>query len=176
MALVGLILLGANTFLFLGLYTPMFHEATIDRLTIAHVAAPTDESRRLLDEAFALAQTERWAAITIPTLLDIAFAFFVLRYAAAPIRNRLRDAVASFRNRPRTQPVGSVFPRQDWSPEAAQKNMIHGACWLLGGAVVAVATFKLATSSPSGGIYVVPWGAILYGGIRFTRGFAARKR
>jgi hypothetical protein len=51
-----------------------------------------------------------------------------------------------------------------------QKNMLIGALWCIGGTVVTVATYNLATSSASGGTYFVAWGAILFGGIQFIKG------
>jgi hypothetical protein len=45
----------------------------------------------------------------------------------------------------------------------------HGACWLFGGLFLTVITFSLARSSPGGGIYIVAYGPILFGGAQFIR-------
>jgi hypothetical protein len=50
----------------------------------------------------------------------------------------------------------------------ARKNMNQGAVWFLGGVVVTIATYALASG---GGTYVVAWGAIIFGGIQFVRGY-----
>lgn len=51
--------------------------------------------------------------------------------------------------------------------EAAQKNMMFGALWCIGGIVVTVLTYSAASE---GGSYVVAWGAIIFGAIQFFRG------
>jgi hypothetical protein len=53
--------------------------------------------------------------------------------------------------------------------EAANKNMLYGALWCIGGTVVTVASFSAASG---GGRYVVAWGAIVFGGIQFFRGLS----
>ena len=53
---------------------------------------------------------------------------------------------------------------------AAQKNMLVGGLWCIGGIVVTAMTYQAAVSSPSGGTYFVAWGAILFGGIQFLKG------
>lgn len=50
--------------------------------------------------------------------------------------------------------------------EASKKNMLYGALWCLGGLAVTLITYS------DGGSYVIAWGAILYGGIRFFRGLS----
>ncbi|MBK6417806.1 MAG: hypothetical protein IPI24_10930 [Ignavibacteria bacterium] len=50
----------------------------------------------------------------------------------------------------------------------ARSSMNQGAVWFLGGIVVTVATYVLATG---GGTYVVAWGAVVFGGIQFVRGY-----
>ena len=57
----------------------------------------------------------------------------------------------------------------------AQKQMRQGAFWCIGGLLVTFITFSMA-SGPSGGPYVVTWGAIIYGAAQFIRGFMARGR
>lgn len=50
--------------------------------------------------------------------------------------------------------------------EASKKNLLYGALWCLGGLAVTLITYS------DGGSYVIAWGAILYGGIRFFRGLS----
>lgn len=50
------------------------------------------------------------------------------------------------------------------------KNMVVGALWCIIGIVVTVVTYLAAASSPTGGRYLIAWGAILFGGIQFLRG------
>lgn len=56
--------------------------------------------------------------------------------------------------------------------EAAYANMGKGGVICLIGIVVTVATYASAASSPNGGSYVIAWGAILFGGIRFLQGLS----
>lgn len=51
------------------------------------------------------------------------------------------------------------------------RDLIVGGLWCLGGTVVTVATWSMASG---GGSYVVAWGAILFGGIQFVRGLARK--
>lgn len=55
--------------------------------------------------------------------------------------------------------------------KAADKNMLYGGLWCVGGIVVTAATYSAASG---GGSYVVAWGAILFGGIQFFRGLSQR--
>src|SRR5262245_46867146 len=55
---------------------------------------------------------------------------------------------------------------------AGKKNMIYGALWCVGGTLVTVITYASAASSPTGGSYVVAWGAIVFGAIQFFRGLS----
>lgn len=52
--------------------------------------------------------------------------------------------------------------------------MMIGGLWCIGGIFVTVVTYSAATSR--GGVYVVAWGAILFGGYRFLRGLLARNK
>src|SRR5436305_642643 len=52
---------------------------------------------------------------------------------------------------------------------AGPKNMLAGALWCIGGAVVTAATYQMA-SGPEGGHYVVAWGAIFFGALQFFNG------
>ncbi|HYH05212.1 MAG TPA: hypothetical protein VEC37_19140 [Bacillota bacterium] len=53
--------------------------------------------------------------------------------------------------------------------KAAYKDMIFGGLWCVGGLIVTVLTYSAASG---GGRYVVAWGAILFGGIQFFRGYS----
>jgi hypothetical protein len=53
--------------------------------------------------------------------------------------------------------------------EAANKNMLFGALWCIGGIVVTALTYSAAAG---GGRYVVAWGAVVFGAIQFVRGLA----
>jgi hypothetical protein len=57
---------------------------------------------------------------------------------------------------------------------AAEKRMIHGAIWCIGGIVVTAVSYASAASSPFGGTYIVAWGAIFFGGLRFFQGLSGR--
>ena len=51
------------------------------------------------------------------------------------------------------------------------KDMIFGALWCIGGIVVTLATYSKAVSSPTGGHYFIAWGAVIFGGWQFIKGF-----
>jgi len=53
----------------------------------------------------------------------------------------------------------------------ANKDMLWGAVWCVGGIIVTAATYSAASNG--GGKYFVAWGAILFGGIQFVRGVVA---
>jgi hypothetical protein len=55
--------------------------------------------------------------------------------------------------------------------EAGKKNMLYGALWCIGGVVVTALSYLFATSSPTGGRYIITYGAIVIGAIQFIRGF-----
>jgi hypothetical protein len=54
---------------------------------------------------------------------------------------------------------------------AANRNMLVGGLWCVGGIVVTVVTL---VSASGGGTYVVAWGAIIFGAIQFFRGLLSR--
>jgi hypothetical protein len=56
---------------------------------------------------------------------------------------------------------------------AGKKNMLYGALWCIGGAVVTAVTYGAASG---GGHDVVAWGAIVFGAIQFFRGLAQMAR
>jgi hypothetical protein len=57
--------------------------------------------------------------------------------------------------------------------EEGRHEMLKGAIWFSIGLIITIGTFALASG---GGVYVVAWGAILYGGIQFFRGLAIHNR
>lgn len=50
------------------------------------------------------------------------------------------------------------------------RHMLYGILWALGGTIVTGVTFVAAASSPSGGRYIVAYGAIVFGIVDFFRG------
>jgi hypothetical protein len=54
--------------------------------------------------------------------------------------------------------------------QVGRKNMLYGALWCIGGVVVTALSYQAAANS-GGGRYVLAWGAILFGGLQFVRGF-----
>jgi hypothetical protein len=66
------------------------------------------------------------------------------------------------------EPVSNTSARDE-----ANRNMLVGGI-LCGGGILVTAMTMAASSGPGGGPYIVAWGAILFGGIRFIRGVLAR--
>jgi len=65
--------------------------------------------------------------------------------------------------------VDNLFKaRSKFMKEAGRKNMLYGALWCAGGAIVTMVTYDSA--SKGGGRTIVAWGAILFGAIQFFRG------
>jgi hypothetical protein len=50
------------------------------------------------------------------------------------------------------------------------KNMIFGLMWCVGGGVVTFFTYQQAMANPTGGKYIVAWGAIVVGFFQFLSG------
>ena len=57
---------------------------------------------------------------------------------------------------------------------AANRMMLFGALWCIGGIAVTAVTYSMASESPTGGTFVIAWGAILFGFLQFLRGLTAR--
>lgn len=55
----------------------------------------------------------------------------------------------------------------------ANKDMLFGALWCVGG--IAVTAFTYAAAS-GGGRYVVTYGAIIWGGIQFFKGYSSKSQ
>ncbi len=51
--------------------------------------------------------------------------------------------------------------------------MRNGALWFFGGTAVTLFSYLAAVNSPYGGHYVIAWGAIVFGAMRFCQGRAA---
>ncbi len=73
-------------------------------------------------------------------------------------RKRKRSSSSSSSSNPITRQQKSLGTR----------NMVVGALCCAGGTAVTVLSYEAA--SDAGGIYLVTWGAILFGGIRFLKG------
>lgn len=54
--------------------------------------------------------------------------------------------------------------------DAAVRNMAVGGVICVIGLVVSIGSYQAAASSPSGGSYVVAWGAVIFGGFQFLKG------
>lgn len=59
----------------------------------------------------------------------------------------------------------------DARKKKANKDMLYGALWCIGGTIVTVYSYSAA--SEGGGRYMVAWGAIIFGGVQFVRGLIA---
>lgn len=68
-------------------------------------------------------------------------------------------------------PIHSDVPRPR-SP--ATEQMIYGAVWCIGGLLVTGVSYIAAVSSPFGGHYIIAWGAVVFGAVRFIEGLAAK--
>lgn len=55
----------------------------------------------------------------------------------------------------------------------AVKNMLIGGVICIIGLVISIGSFQAASSSSSGGSYVVAWGAVIFGGWQFLKGLMA---
>lgn len=58
----------------------------------------------------------------------------------------------------------------DAKSAAAKRLMLTGALWCIGGIIVTSVTYNAAASSPTGGQYIIAWGAIAFGFFDFIRG------
>ncbi len=68
-------------------------------------------------------------------------------------------------NRP-TRPQKAAPPKV--TKESAQKNMMFGALWCIGG--ILMTAWGYSSVSRGGGTYFIFWGAIIFGGIQFFQG------
>ena len=72
-----------------------------------------------------------------------------------------------------TRDLDSGGVKTDWASirKAARHDMTVGGLWFFGGIIVTAGTYMAAAN---GGTYIIAWGAILWGGIRFFRGLSRR--
>jgi hypothetical protein len=70
-------------------------------------------------------------------------------------------------SRRRSAPVDGLKRQQR---AIGARNMAVGAAICIGGTAITVFTYEAATTGPGGGTYIISWGAILFGGIRFLKG------
>jgi hypothetical protein len=87
-----------------------------------------------------------------------------------PIQLREGQVPADF-----IQTEWSKRPLRRSSSAGATRQMAIGLAWCIGGIAVTVATYAMAANGPGGGTYVVAWGAIIFGMIRFFKGLAQRR-
>lgn len=59
----------------------------------------------------------------------------------------------------------------DGDPQSGQRMMVSGGIWLVGGLIVTVASYTLASSS-GGGRFVLAYGAVIYGIAQIVRGIS----
>lgn len=55
---------------------------------------------------------------------------------------------------------------------AAKRSMLFGGIMFVVGLVITVGSYTAASDGNGGGRYVVAWGAMIFGGIRFFYGLA----
>ncbi|KAB2370522.1 hypothetical protein [Actinomadura montaniterrae] len=64
--------------------------------------------------------------------------------------------------------------RRIWDTKG-KRGIGFGAVWFLAGLLITLITYSNA-SGPSGGVYVVAWGPMLYGGYRIISGYLMLKK
>ena len=74
----------------------------------------------------------------------------------------------------RISPVEEHRQALDVRRAIANKQMIRGALWCGGGIAVTAITYSMAADTPSGGSFVVAWGAIAFGFLQFMGGLTSR--
>ncbi len=82
-----------------------------------------------------------------------------------------REAAIASRTRRTTRRGGAAGYRDSRRQQRSRgiQNMIVGGVSCTAGLVITGVTYSMASSGP-GGVYVIAWGAILFGGWRFFRG------
>jgi hypothetical protein len=60
--------------------------------------------------------------------------------------------------------------RRQATRTAGRRNMLYGALWCSGGALIMILAYQSSESSSPAGRYVVAWGAIVVGAFLFLRG------
>ena len=70
-------------------------------------------------------------------------------------------------------PASQLAAPENPARTLAERRMLFGALWCIGGVFVTAITY-MAASGPGGGTYIVAWGAIVFGGIQFFRGLTGK--
>ncbi len=65
-------------------------------------------------------------------------------------------------------------PNAELRRQVANNDIKVGGLFFGGGLLVTVLTMSAASSSPTGGSYILAWGPILFGGFRLLRGLMTR--
>lgn len=55
----------------------------------------------------------------------------------------------------------------------AESRMLVGALWFIGGVLVTAFSYSSAANNPAGGSYIIAYGAIIFGVIKFIQGYAS---
>jgi len=67
--------------------------------------------------------------------------------------------------------VDNLLARSEADNDQANRDMLFGALWFIGGIVITAVTYSAASG---GGTYVVTWGAIIFGAFQFIKGLINR--
>jgi hypothetical protein len=74
-----------------------------------------------------------------------------------------------------TQVVDQLFAvRREALKKRAERDMLIGGLFCVGGVILTILTYSSASSSPSGGTYILAWGPIIFGAVQFFRGLSNR--
>lgn len=73
-----------------------------------------------------------------------------------------------------TDPVLPPTP-EELHRSDGEKSMTQGVLWLIGGVAVTGLTYIVAAGRPTGGHYIIAYGAIIFGIVQFWRGRAAAR-
>ena len=69
----------------------------------------------------------------------------------------------------------SRAPSENPTRTVADKRMLYGALWCMGGILVTALTYA-AASGPGGGTYVIAFGAIIWGAVQFLSGLTDKNK
>ncbi len=62
--------------------------------------------------------------------------------------------------------------KPDQRNDRAQKDMIYGALWCIGGLAITAISYQMASSGSGGGRYFLAFGPVIYGAVTFFKGVA----
>ncbi len=99
--------------------------------------------------------------------------WIIVGFNPVQLREELQRPVVSTAAAPVIETEWRRHRRSDRS--SARSQMMVGLCWCIGGVVVTIVSYSAAASGPGGSSYIVAWGAILFGGIRFLKGLAGSR-